>query len=434
MGRSAANRTEAVCLSLINMGLDMSDRYRLFQNFARGGSFYLQDNVTHKQESLRTKDKTTAERLLHARNEAARQPAINRTIALAYLKAADPKMVTRTWHQVMDAILEQKHGETLRRWKTAIKDPAFDCIRQRPIIETTAEELIRLVTKGTVSTNVYIRRIHNFALEMDWLLKSIVPKRQWPKVVHRPGKAIKLAEHLRIIEREQNPERKRFYELAWHLGAAQTDLACLFAEDIDWGHRTISYSRKKLAGRNVDPATIRFGDEVAAILKSLPQHGPLFPYLRTVRPSDRATEFRQRCQGLGIQGVTLHGYRYAWAQRAADAGYPERWAQQALGHGSRRSTAPIPGRRKLKCRRRRRGSKKSKKKHAKRLRVKPSRWILRVLHLRNVKITSLPKARHPSYAAALATALPLGSPSGDAASTFRQRTRARVALSRKARS
>jgi len=335
MRRRVANRTGVVCLSLFNMGLDMNDRYRLFRNFARGGSYYIQDNVTRKQESLRTKDKATAERLLNARNEAARQPAINRAIAHAYLRAADPKMITRTWQEVMKAVLEQKHGETLRRWQSAVKDPAFDCIRQRPLLDTTAEELIKLVNRGTVSTNVYMRRLHNFALDMDWLMKSIVPKRQWPRVVHRQGKAIKLAEHQRIIDREQNLERRAFYQLCWHLGGSQTDVASLFAEDVDWKHQTISYSRKKLLGRNVDPASIRFGDEVATILKTLPQNGPLFPYLRTVRPADRATEFRQRCAGLGIKAITLHSYRYAWAQRAADAGYPERWAQQALGHGSK---------------------------------------------------------------------------------------------------
>jgi len=335
MRRRAANRMEVVCLSLFNMGLDMSERYRLFQNFARGGGFYLQDNVTRKQESLRTQDRPTAERLLNARNEAARQPAINRSIALAYLRAADVKMVTRNWQDVMSAVLEQKHGETLRRWQTAVKDHAFDCIRQRAVIETTAEDLIKLVNKGTVSTNVYMRRLHNFALDMDWLLKSIVPKRQWPKVVHHPGKAIKPEEHQRIIDRELNPERRAFYQLCWHLGGSQTDVACLNAEDVDWKHQTITYSRKKLLGRNADPASIRFGDDVAAVLRSLPDHGPLFPYLRTVRSADRATEFKQRCIGLGITGITLHGYRYAWAQRAADSGYPERWAQQALGHGSK---------------------------------------------------------------------------------------------------
>jgi hypothetical protein len=42
----------------------------------------------------------------------------------------------------------------------------------------------------------------------------------------------------------------------------------------------------------------------------------LFPYLRTVRAGDRATEFKQRCDGLNIKGVSLHSYRYAWAERA----------------------------------------------------------------------------------------------------------------------
>ena len=38
----------------------MRDRYRLFRNNARGGSYYIQDNVTGKQESLRTKDRSEA--------------------------------------------------------------------------------------------------------------------------------------------------------------------------------------------------------------------------------------------------------------------------------------------------------------------------------------------------------------------------------------
>ena len=54
-----------------------------------------------------------------------------------------------------------------------------------------------------------------------------------------------------------------------------------------------------------------------------------------MRACDRATEFRQRCKGLGIEGVTLHSYRYSWAERAREAGYPERLAQEALGHGSK---------------------------------------------------------------------------------------------------
>jgi len=38
---------------------------------------------------------------------------------------------------------------------------------------------------------------------------------------------------------------------------------------------------------------------------------------------------------LGISGVSLHSYRYAWAERALKCGFPERFAQQALGHNSK---------------------------------------------------------------------------------------------------
>jgi len=107
------------------------------------------------------------------------------------------------------------------------------------------------------------------------------------------------------------------------------------AEDINWNSRTICYTRAKLKWRNVKPALIRFGAEIEIILKRRPQTGALFPYLRTVRAGDRATEFKQRCDGLEICGVSLHSYRYAWAERALKCGYPERFAQQALGHNSK---------------------------------------------------------------------------------------------------
>jgi integrase len=48
-----------------------------------------------------------------------------------------------------------------------------------------------------------------------------------------------------------------------------------------------------------------------------------------------ASQARSRCRQLGIKGVTLHSYRYAWAERAKTVGYPERFAQEALGHNSK---------------------------------------------------------------------------------------------------
>lgn len=80
-------------------------------------------------------------------------------------------------------------------------------------METNSEFLLKVMQNGTVSTNFSLRRIHNYALDMDWLLKAIIPKRQWPKIVHGKRRAITFDEHQRIIAREFNEERKAFYQL-----------------------------------------------------------------------------------------------------------------------------------------------------------------------------------------------------------------------------
>src|SRR6185503_18818561 len=79
----------------------------------------------------------------------------------------------------------------------------------------------------------------------------------------------------------------------------------------------------------------RFGDELAAILRNLPTDGLLFPKLRSLDEKHRASLFQRVCRKAKIRGVSLHSYRYAWAERAKVAGYPERFAQEALGHNSK---------------------------------------------------------------------------------------------------
>jgi hypothetical protein len=44
--------------------------------YCRAGVFYCEDTVTRKQQSLKTKDREETQALLHARNEALRQPAL----------------------------------------------------------------------------------------------------------------------------------------------------------------------------------------------------------------------------------------------------------------------------------------------------------------------------------------------------------------------
>jgi len=246
------------------------------------------------------------------------------------LQHSDPDYAKRTWQHVMDEMGRNKSGSTKKRWDVAMKDKAFDLFRDLALIKTQAEHFFEALHKGTVSTNVFLRRVQNFALDMDWMPKAVIPKRQWPAIQFKDKRAITFAEHQAIVDREKNPERKKFYELCWHLGGSQGDIACLNAEDVDWENRTISFTRKKTGV----PVILHLGEESLNTLKDLPGEGLLFPYLARVRAGDRATEFKQRCRGLGIEGVSLHSYRYAWAERAKTCGYPERFAQEALGHNS----------------------------------------------------------------------------------------------------
>jgi integrase len=309
----------------------MKNRFRLISRGSRGGTYYCVDGATGKRTSLGACSRDEAEQIVLAKNQALRQPALNLQIARAYLGGSDEGVATRTWQQVMDEIPKLKTGETQARWLTAIKDKAFDPLRQLCLLETKADQILQVLGKGTVSTNVYLRRLHNFAVDMSWLPWPLLPKRLWPVVKYKQKRAITKAEHKSIVARETNEERKSFYQMAWHLGASQSDLAFLEGENFDRKTCVLSFARKKTGSI----AIMRFDNEVAEILRDLPRSGPLFPYLRTVRAADRATEFRQRCRGLGIHGITLHSYRYSWAERAKAAGYPERFAQTALGQNSK---------------------------------------------------------------------------------------------------
>jgi integrase len=307
----------------------MKSCYRLFRR--KTGIWFWENRQTRQQGSLRTKDKTEAIRLVNAKNEAQENPGLAVHIAKAWLAGADPTLNKRSWRYTTQELIKTKQGENARRWEIAFKDRALRKILDLPLIETRADHFLAALHAGTVSTNVFLRRLHNFALDMGWLLAPVLPRKQWPAVRHQPKRAITVEEHQKIIGREHNPERLAFYKLLWELGGAQGDVAKLCAEDIDWKTRTLSYFRAKTG----QAARICFDEVVEEILGGRPSSGPLFPYLKTVRASDRATEFKQRCQGLGIVGVTLHSYRYSWAERARQAGYPERAAQEVLGHGSK---------------------------------------------------------------------------------------------------
>ena len=85
----------------------------------------------------------------------------------------------------------RRGGAGRLRSRTGISTASATC----PSRETRPEHFDRALADGKVSTNVYLRRIHNHALGMEWLLKSVIPRLQWPKPVFKTKRAITAEEH-----------------------------------------------------------------------------------------------------------------------------------------------------------------------------------------------------------------------------------------------
>jgi integrase len=307
-------------------------KYRLFRR--RNGVFYWQANDSSKQGTLRTVHRREAERLLNAMNESHRQPTLNLNLARAYLAAHDPKMPTRTWQSVMDEMTTHGIPSTQVRCARGFRSKAYDSIRNKPLVQTTSTELLAIIHANGNCVAHYLRRLHNLAVDLGWLAWPILAKRAWPKIRSQSKRAITAEEHAAVIASEKNPERRAYYELLYETGAAQTDAATLTTENIDWQNRLLIYRRKKL-GPVGEPARLTIGAKLEGLLKSLPLTGDLFPNIKKISANHRAAEFRRRCRVAAVLGVSLHSYRYSWAERAKTCGYPQRFAQAALGHSSR---------------------------------------------------------------------------------------------------
>jgi hypothetical protein len=151
--------------------MHMKTKYTLFR---RGEVFYSQDTATGKQTSLRTKDETEARSLLNARNEAMRQPVLNLHLARAYLTASDPAFVERTWQIVMEQLQARGKESSRERYQNVFKSSAFDRLRHKKLLETTADDFFGVFKQGKVSIVYFLKRLHNFALSLGWIAIPIV--------------------------------------------------------------------------------------------------------------------------------------------------------------------------------------------------------------------------------------------------------------------
>ena len=222
--------------------MHMKTKYTLFR---RNGIYYSQDSATGQQKSLRTRDEADALQLLNARNEAHRQPVLNLHLARAYLTASDPAFVERTWQTVMAQLQARGKDSSRERYASVFKSPSFDGLRNKKLLETTADDFFAVFKENKVAITYFLKRLHNFALSLGWIALPIVAPYLWPKYEPKDRRGITLDEHQNVLAKEKQAEWKLYLELLWETGAAQSDAANFKAEDIDWQTRTISYFRQK---------------------------------------------------------------------------------------------------------------------------------------------------------------------------------------------
>jgi hypothetical protein len=163
--------------------------------FLRGNVYYVEDTETRKQTSLGTRDKRTAERLVLAKNEATEQPLMNLSMARTYLAAHDPRMVTRTWADVIAVFSSNGRESTRQRCERAFASTPFDSIRNKALVETNGEDILNVLKIGGTSTNNYMRGLHNLALNLGWLAWPILVRKVWPKIASNAS----FASCLRIV-------------------------------------------------------------------------------------------------------------------------------------------------------------------------------------------------------------------------------------------
>jgi integrase len=282
-------------------------------------------------QSLETKDRPTALRLLEIKRQTDTDNGFNQFLLKTCLTASDPMLTQRTWSTVMEQMKSHGRDSTRKRCARAMRCREFKSLQHLKLIETRSEDYLAILNNASFSVAHYLKRLHNLALGLGWITFPVLAPRLWPKIQTKPKRAITFEEHQRILAAEKNPERRSFYQLLWEIGSSQSDAAALTAENIDWITNCLSYVRIKTGER----AQLAIEKSLAALLKQLPTGGPFFPALSRTASSERSADFYYRCKALNIEGVSLHSYRYAWAERAKSCGYPERFAQEALGHNSK---------------------------------------------------------------------------------------------------
>lgn len=92
-------------------------------------------------------------------------------MAKVYLSAQSPEFLSRTWGQLIELMAQGYQGATIVRWRKFAKSAPLKILLKLPLYRTEAEHILAVLEhkKAGVSTNVWLRILHNRALDLGWL-------------------------------------------------------------------------------------------------------------------------------------------------------------------------------------------------------------------------------------------------------------------------
>ncbi len=207
----------------------------------------------------------------------------------------------------------------------------WDVLKKTPICETTDLDFLALMKQGGTFTQECLKTLQNYALDQRDLDRPVLSKKWWPKRPKKAQRAITLDEHRVLVANIHGIHWSRYLELLWETGASQGDAAGFRLEFIKNG--VLEYRRQKTGSR----AAFQLSEKAQQIVVAATlgrETGFILPSIQRLCSKDRAHLFRKQCKRLGVEGVTLHSYRYSWAERAFEQGVDERRAKIGLGHNS----------------------------------------------------------------------------------------------------
>lgn len=236
-----------------------------------------------------------------------------------------------TWDRLITMFCAVGKDTTKERKLKEFRRSRWDKIKRTPVADTSGTDFLDLLEQGGKMTQQYLASLQTLAIDMGIRSHVVLPKKYWPKQIKITRRAITEEEHRLLILNIHSQRWRLFLSLLWETGAAQSDAANFRIELLQQDH--LVYRRLKTGSRAAQAISAELRRMIEASTQGRTE-GYIVPGIQKIDQKDRATLFRRHCKRLGIEGVTLHSYRYAWAERAFKLGIPERLAMVALGHNS----------------------------------------------------------------------------------------------------